>query len=200
MTSTCRVEVSHYVPAAVSADKWVNTIYFDGVDPANYDALALDVKAAFFALPAFPLYSLFNGDVRVYDLADPKPRPERAFEAFVSGSPLAVTNMAPDQVALCLSYYSTRNLPRQRGRIYIGPFALSGTAVNSCLIPPGGPTVNHFNALVALGEALKAITHGTWSVFSSKDGVHHITNGWVDNRWDTQRRRLPKATARTLWP
>jgi hypothetical protein len=60
--------------------------------------------------------------------------------------------------------------------------------------------------ITTLAKALRdlidaSVTETTWSlaVYSVADAVaREVTNGWVDNAWDTQRRRGIDATARTL--
>jgi hypothetical protein len=39
-----------------------------------------------------------------------------------------------------------------------------------------------------------------WVVYSPTDDAYHeVANGWVDNAWDTQRRRGYKPTSRTTF-
>ena len=67
--------------------------------------------------------------VIVYDLADAKPRPERAVALYSPATEDSFTIYGPHQVACVLSFYGTRNLPRQRGRIYVGPVSRADQAV-----------------------------------------------------------------------
>jgi hypothetical protein len=134
--------------------------------------------------------------VRIYRLSDPVPRApihEGAFSLAPSGSPL------PSEVALCLSYrgalFSGSNPARRRGRIYLGP--LSTVAASSGI---GGrdvvPVPNLMTSLLNAGKRLTDANIG-YGVYSKTDGLFTpITTFWVDNSFDTQRRRGSKPTAR----
>lgn len=129
---------------------------------------------------------------RVYELDDATPRAPKVDHVIAPGGPTPDA-LGPRQVAQVLAFFSQgRNLPRNRGRIYLGPFqysVMAGWHVN-----PGIMT-----ACAALATALGAAGPDSvkWVTFSTVGAGHHdVTNWWCDNRWDTQRRRLPKATAR----
>jgi len=109
------------------------------------------------------------------------PTPEAAQDA---GAP--ATHMAP-----------THPKARRRGRIYFGP--LDQMAKNN----DGDPTSNFITDLAVAAARLLAtsITNGwTWGQWSRSDAsVNPVGGGFVDNRFDTQRRRLEAASGRTLW-
>jgi hypothetical protein len=93
-------------------------------------------------------------------------------------------------VSLCLSYFSERNLPRFRGRLFIGPWNFAEERPNTSAI----------NSLMTLATGLAAVggidvDWGLWS--PSRNAFSKITNVWVDNEWDTQRSRGLRATTRT---
>ena len=103
-------------------------------------------------------------------------------------------------VALCLSYYAGRNGPRRRGRLYIGPFQPASAGMYA----PGG---SQLSVTLGVGTVLAALeAHKPdpfpnnaldWVLYSRKDdATYKVTNTWVDNEWDTQRRRGTKPTAR----
>jgi hypothetical protein len=51
------------------------------------------------------------------------------------------------------------------------------------------------------GVSLPVTNASLWGVHSRKNNnINAVTNGWIDNEFDTQRRRRILATARTLWP
>lgn len=97
----------------------------------------------------------------------------------------------------------THPAARLRGRVYLGPFTTGaiGSGVN-------GPGVilqlraSATDAATALGTAIAAIVGGTvhWGVWSR---VNHtivpVTHGWMDDGWDTQRRRGIKAIVRSTF-
>lgn len=150
------------------------------------------------------LSSQISGDytIKVYDLTDPEPRaPTSTYTGAWGG--IGITAM-PSEVSCCLSYQAAAisGVPqaRRRGRLFIGPLAQtaqSGTTVPrpaTGLIATLCETADSFRvAAVALGLP--------WVVHSRVLGTGaNVTNGWVDNAFDTQRRRGEAATARTLWP
>lgn len=108
------------------------------------------------------------------------------------------STMAPRQVAAVLSFYSTDNQPRHRGRVYLGPFAASAVAADVIPASISGTAlaelVGQFGA-VGSGLGLESDIH--WVTFS-RSGAGHATvsHWWMDNRWDTVRKRLRKPTSR----
>lgn len=201
-----RSQVTTYYPGDVSRDKvtmtvhhQVNTTWVAG-DP-GYQSHANEVLALFQgADPSYSGVSLWPNrvlEVRVYDLSDAKPRPERAFATHTPTTPDPGTGSGPRQLAVVLSFFAGRNLPRYRGRIYCGPLS-SGVCGNEYVI----------NAVcqeaLDLGHGLfdiggENVAHAVWSV---KDQVGRVvTDYFVANEWGTVRSRGQRATGRlTLKP
>lgn len=208
-----RSEVVIEPNGASPKDVAVNTVYhtsstdflFPGPDYQNHADEVRDCFAG--ANPddaAFVYYKNRRITVKCYDMADPKPRPEKAVSIF---TPLTVNwdtipKLSPMQVALCLSYYAGRNLKSQRGHIFIGPFA--GFSSTAGLILAYAPTNTIQSGVLSLGHALfdvggENVAHVVYSPTHSD--VHVISDYWVDDRWDTIRGRLTKPTGRlTLHP
>lgn len=136
-----------------------------------------------------------------YDDSDPMPRYPVLTETWsLTGAPSGAP--APPEVALCLSFQGdkTSGVPqaRRRGRIYF-PYVDAST-----IHTDGRPTTGLTSTLNAAGDALLtaslAAASWAWMVFSVvSPGYTSVTNGWVDNEWDTQRRRGRKATARDVF-
>jgi len=129
--------------------------------------------------------------VKVYDLADPHPRPLRATTHYDPTTFDSDSTLAPRNVALCLSFFATRNLPRQRGRIFIGPVLSSYTGLL--------PSSILYNMILDLGHGLfdiggENVAHVVYSPTGATS--HVITDYWVNNQWDTMRSRLEKETTR----
>lgn len=115
-------------------------------------------------------------------------------------------NSIPREVALVASFQGDRVSgqvqARRRGRIYLGPLN------NAALFNDGNPTGACVLAIVAAMDAFKdaidAITvldGVVWIVWSGVNGSGTpVTNGWVDNVFDTQRSRGNAATGRNIWP
>lgn len=106
----------------------------------------------------------------------------------------------PEEVALCMSLKALDppHSPRRRGRLYFGPFNLgAGNAADN--ISPARPTQPLIDDVIAGAEAIIATAGVDWMIRSTRPTPNYVRIGsvWVDNAWDTQRRRGPDATART---
>jgi hypothetical protein len=117
-----------------------------------------------------------------------------------SGAPSAAG--LPAECAVCISFQAIRasGFPqnRRRGRIYIGPLAASvnsGARPSSALLTDLGIAAADFMA-----DVPAAVSTASWAVWSEVDQeANPVDNGWIDNAFDTQRRRGVQATARTLF-
>jgi hypothetical protein len=171
-------------------DAVVNTLYFNVSEGAggstDYQKLVDDLGAAW-RLEQWGVGSYL--DIRAYNMDDAEPRPVKArYLAQVPGTrPAGVP-----QVALCLSYFADRNLPRQRGRIYLGPWSTGSERPAANQI---GGAIGFANTLANLGGA-----NVDWSLYSPTTGTHtRINNAWVDNSWDIIRSRKLPGTSRSTW-
>lgn len=124
--------------------------------------------------------------------------------------PAASGSNLPAEVAICLSYNATyggtvefgphtRPRARLRGRVFIGPLLQLAMATD---------TTTRRNEVAAAamtdiskaGAALKASVDPIWSTWSRKAGVSlPVAGGWVDDAFDTQRRRGEAAVTRTTF-
>lgn len=176
-------------PTEKAEDVITNTLYFNiGIDgnPVDWDQLATDIAAVWrTTLPN----NCAGRDVIVtaYDMADAKPRPQKAKK--INASTGGTMPNTPAQVSLCLSYYVDRNLPRFRGRIYVGPWP--STAAR--------PTDPQMTTLQNLANALGGIggLNVDWSLYSpTRDAHERINHWWVDDSWDIIRSRKLASTKR----
>lgn len=144
------------------------------------------------------LVSPTGGTMKLYDLADPEPRAPVHTEGMgtltVGGAPL------PTECALVLSFQGVRvsgvQQARRRGRIYFGPIQQSANGSD------GRPSSSTISGLVVAAQALldasDAAATWSWAVYSRTDSAMvTVSDGWVDNEWDTQRRRGRAATTRS---
>lgn len=142
-----------------------------------------------------------NGlEVTSYNRADTKPRAP----VLTNFSALTTTGTAPlpPEVALCLSFQAARvsGVPqsRRRGRIYLPFFDETGNGTDGR--PASGVVSSTVTAAQAFLDASDASATWAWNVWSTVNGSPSIVaNGWVDNEWDTQRRRGRPATSRTVF-
>lgn len=190
------------VPRDNSVNVVHHTISDTGFNPAvDYQNHADEIKTLFSGNNTttghmFNLYKVRGLTVKVYNMADPTPRPTHAVSTYVPTTWTTDTQLGPRNVSLCLSYYAGRNLPRQRGRIFLGPI----DSADISLYPNSIIMAN----LLDLGHGLFDIggENVAHVVYSVRDAAPHtISNYWVNNRWDTMRSRLEKETSRvTLAP
>lgn len=203
MATTYRILVITRRAADLAVDHIVNTVHLNHtqIDPlSDVDELALatDTRNVFAGyrggIPAG-----YGVETKLYNLNDPhtigNPRPVRAAAGWLAYG-LAGGVSGPREVALCLSYHGERNIARQRGRIYIGPWN------NDSVVER--PTANSIESLGLIAQGLANVggVNVDWVVksqFPLPDGsTHSIKGAWVDNEWDTIRSRGLRGTARTL--
>lgn len=111
-------------------------------------------------------------------------------------------NSLPAEVALCISFGGSESgvpIASRRGRIYIGPLNVAAVASATGYARPAQ----------VFRDALTNAAQDHWDspgagwdmvVYSRKLRlITLIAGGWVDNEWDTQRRRGEAATARQNW-
>lgn len=134
-----------------------------------------------------------NWELRIYNLGDPTPREPEIF----TGDDIGITNQGlPNEVALCLSYYSVRNIPKWRGRVYIGPLASNTLAADPDL-GDVRPTLSLRTSVVNSANRLMDRADVYWGLISQTDGQFRpISNVWVDDAFDTVRKRGVGATTR----
>jgi hypothetical protein len=142
-------------------------------------------------------YSGCKITINAYDRADAKPRPEKGHSVYSPGTWNTDTNQAR-QVALAISFYSGRNLKRSRGRLYLIPLNNAGASER----PSVSVRTAAMGLVTATASAILALTPAwSFAVYSTADGATKpITNYWVNDVWDTQRRRVPKETVRNTSP
>lgn len=143
--------------------------------------------------------------VHWYDLEDPPPRQPHIVPLGATIS-LGVSEI-PTEVAAVVSFQGDpiSGVPqsRRRGRVYIGALT------NAAMDPGSGSSfpVLTTATLTALDNAATGLLAASgsqadlrWVVHSTVAGTDAIvTNGWVDNSPDTQRRRSVDALSRTLF-
>lgn len=181
----------------LARDAIVNTLHFNGVGtflgltetPAT--DLANDLADIYANLPGMATRPR-QIDVKLYDLDDDMPRPLKAHVQRNVG--LAPSALQAREVALCFSYYAGRNLPRNRGRIYLFPDVIATNPATGTR-----PSQNMMNAAIALHQQFADLggTDVEWSVFSRADNQHKkVTDSYVDDEWDTVRSRGLRPTTR----
>lgn len=193
-------------------DVITNTFHFRDIVPSTTNAVATavspllgDLYELIYASSRGASYVNWPGSViNWYDLDDPPPRVPLTTVLGASVTPTG--GVIPTEVAMVSSFQGdpVSGIPagRRRGRVYLGGFA-GGAAVGSAsAFPTWSPTTTGDVAAAfdAFQAATAALANHRWVVHSVAAGQDFdVTNGWVDNGPDTQRRRSVDATLRTTW-
>lgn len=162
-------------------------------------------------------YGWANIQTEFVDLLDDKPRLPFSTQTGSVGSFVSTLFDLPAEVAICCTLTATINSGdnprRRRGRFYLGPLQngsadlplVPASLVSTVATALGALIVNPTYTMcvysrythhgVPVGENIKdypdEIPDALPSSFSD------VSAGWVDNAWDTVRRRGVKATSRT---
>lgn len=162
--------------------RWANLTIQDA------ESLAMNVLAAFVA--AFPSHTSTHVIAKVYDLEGSKPvLPMAEVE---QGIGLLTGSNIPREVSMCLSFKGGPGAPRNRGRLYIPAWwADAGMASR--------PSDAVLTKVLSLAQHLYDVggANVDWIVWSRvARAATSVTSAWVDDEWDTQRRRGFKPTKR----
>lgn len=218
-----RVQCSIPLDSGVPEDAIVNTWHFDDDDDPvasatdTSDWIVQQLSNFYSAIDqiVFPSTVSSPMTLKMYDMAEPEPRiPIDTAEITVTPS---ANPPLPNEVALCLSFAAEMESgvrpSRRRGRIFLGPVQ-NGAAevVNSQLRPT-------FAVRDAVRNAANELQTGfehpgspgfrlRWSIYSPRtretggtvgQAFNDVLSGWVDNAFDTQRRRGPAPTTRDVF-
>lgn len=130
--------------------------------------------------------------VKTYDVEGTKPVYPNG-EA-VNDSGIVGASTCPRELALCLSFYAERNIPRRRGRLFV-PFCVSSGS-STVARKPTAAQQQRVADLVPLFEALGGVDVD-WGIWSQRDRqFHKATHWWVDDEWDIQRSRGQRPQSR----
>jgi len=194
--------------SGLAEDQFVNSFHFIksgllGPDYENVEEMLYNFYTGedFSETPSianFMTTSNINGDytLKVYDLEQEKPRTP----VYVSSGAISPggADSLPTECAAVLSFQRTvesgENQKRRRNRVYLGPWAV--TANDDGMLK--GELVERllFQARELLNSSINSVTW-KWNVYSpTDDDAGVVWTGWVDNAWDTQRRRGIRKTAR----
>lgn len=200
MAKYYRAQVSASNPADPGRDTVVNTLHFKSVfnvllTATEAESICNDLAVIFSQWrPAFAGLTSFTA--KLYNIEVPAPHEPLAIKTVVETAN-AGTLDSPREVALCLSYKSSRYGPRGKGRLYIGPWPST----------PGRPTAGMMSTNLNRAQALANLggTDLQWCVFSPTtraqggsmdDAMQKVSEVWCDNEWDIVRSRGRRATTR----
>lgn len=212
-----RTQVALHKVTGNPDDDVVNVFHFDSATTSSKDnvhtAIATALDSAYTAIGLNMSSTLSGtGTIKSYDLSDPLPRlpfGESDFTFPVSSS----TNVLPDEVAICVSYrgatISGVNMKRRRGRLYLGPWAMTAASVVSNECRPSitvRNTLDDFVLAIAGGVSPLNVDAIMWAVHSPTtlrlggtldESFEDVVFAYVDDAFDTQRRRGVAPITRT---
>lgn len=128
--------------------------------------------------------------LKAYALEDDKPR--APVKTWTGNQEFGQSAILPTEVALVFSFQAAQESGltqrRRRNRVYLGPFKADSNDAD------GRPESDLVATMLFAGtELMKASANSfrwDWHVYSPTQDAHYpVDNGWVDNAWDTQRRR-----------
>lgn len=219
MTTTIRIQASLASKSMLPEDAAVNVWHFTslGTDRAsNTNAMDAALDTFYTSLADIFCANTLTGDwtFKAYDLADPEPRTPFATYAH-TGATLTTGDGLPTECAVCLSIEGVAgsgfNMRRRRGRLYIGPLSngVSTTVTGYVYVSPTAMGI-----IMDAAEELRSAggLDFVWSVYSPTAAgptpdaaailaaTTYVDHGWIDNAFDTQRRRGTVASTRAVFP
>lgn len=208
----CQVRIPYFtnLPEDVITNTW--HFFWDGVtdyeDACGYLTARLDTfyTACYSGSNGAPWVRWDLAAAHWYNLSDPPPRVPFIVPMPIAGVTIVSTSF-PMEAAVCLSYQadplSGMSQARRRGRIFLG--GLNGSWFdNGAAATFPSVSVTRANAVITAVEANILVTGDAglqwvvWSPTASASSV--VSNGWIDNAIDTQRRRGNAPSSRILWP
>lgn len=201
------VHVELETDTGLPRDRVVNTWAMQALDGAAAFSDAADAFDAFYtAIASYLGATLVNGSghrCKIYHLTDIEPRVPVYDEAMSLGG-FGSTAM-PAEVAICTSFAAAPesgvNPARRRGRVFLGPLATGVSDASSGYARVDSAVV--IGIANATEQLLADLIAAQWwlCVWSRVDEtLFPVTRGWVENDFDTQRRRQPAPTSRVTWP
>ena len=216
MTTFFRVQASIPSDTTVPRDAAVNTWHArtDAVDPQDGYSGFVNRLITFYAAidQLFSLVCASPIAFKVYNLEDAEPRVP-VYDTTSTFTPSASGGL-PTENAICLSFkadpISGVSPARLRGRLYLGPLDTATVSTSGGRVTVQGSTrTTIVNAADALAGP-EVADGGEWCVFSPTTAgappwsngaldlaFKPVTSGYVDDAWDTQRRRGTAPSART---
>jgi hypothetical protein len=194
-------------PSGLPTDQFVNNWHFDSIGAATDFDNVRDMLEDFYAtgtsgtsvVGGFSPLLNHTCQIKAYNLEHDKPRAPVYASSFTTnlfGGGLSL----PFECAVCFSFETRRESgvlqARRRNRVYLGPLATSTVDATGRVVATY--RTNVINAGKALHDAALAATAWDWKVWSGTDNSDHpVDHLWIDDAFDTQRRRGLTATGRT---
>lgn len=182
-----------------------NSWCFKNFDPGTDDAATVTMLKDFYDDITASYWSSViaqNGhEVKLSELPGTPPN-YPYFESTFNLATAPSGSALPSECAIALSFQGARvaGFPqsRRRGRLYLGPWGATANVSGRPLAALMTQIANAALTLKATADSIGSL--GGWAVWSTVDqAAVRVDNGWIDNAWDTQRRRGLSYTSRTLF-
>jgi hypothetical protein len=204
-----RAQVTFQGGTNLPEDRFINTFHFSKPGWATLAAAVAEIDGPLKTMYTAPYVGNTIGSmtspfvmraftVRYYDMAQAEPR----VPLITNGTLPAVTSggiALPEEAAIVSSFHGSPPVtPRKRGRVYLGPlnhFVLTAGTTTA----PTRVAANVRTSLAGAFTALAAANVG-WVVYSPTGSLETpVVAGFINDDVDTQRRRGPDASARSIW-
>lgn len=186
-----KVVVNSIFDTALPRDRILNVVHFNKNVPGAFDADAICTDCAnAWSQKWFSSALGIKVEARAYDPGAPAGSPPVGY-GVKNPTATPASSATPRDIALCLSFYAGQNRPRRRGRLYL--------PMNDNPSIGAKPTLALATKAMDLGDAISGIGGADvdWEVYSPTNATgERVTNMWVDDEYDTQRRRGLKPTTR----
>lgn len=196
--SIYRMQVSFGADSALPRDRFVITPHFRNAGGilTDEDATSLTDDLADALLTWRGTWSGLTREIIVKCYDAQKAPPSYPLHTAVRDANAYPASAVPREVAVCLSFYNERNIPRHRGRLYIPAPFLYGTSISQAR--PAEDKRAIVAGLVPIFTGLGG-PDIDWCVYSRRDDTARpVTHWYVDDEFDVQRRRGLRATTRTV--
>ena len=210
-----RVQATLNPSSGLPKDGTTNVRYFEVSalrSEAEYIAVATSICDAWQAYfgDIFSFFSqLLDGTAtyKAYNLDQPKPRTPIYVDTRTIGG-VTAGNIMPAEVAVVTSFQANplagESQARRRGRNYLGPLKNTVIDASTGLVTTSYRTFVKNAELDFITAISNIVEPTTWGVVHAYDqpgqSISYVTNGWINDEPDTQRRRGRTQTTRTLWP
>ncbi len=210
MPALVRAQVVLPFKSGLPEDVSTNTWHFTA-DTADFEAVAAALTPILqqFYIDISDRLSIVvdNPQVHVnfYNMLTPPPRVPITNNISIAAGTAGTTGL-PNEVSVCLSFRGNPPiLPSRRGRLYIGPLVNNvGVIVVASNVPRVAPAMRAdlLAAAQALGTSVQAIPGDVnWVIYSPTNlTTVGVTWAWIDDDFDTQRRRQQSTLTRLQGP
>jgi hypothetical protein len=217
-----RCEVRWKRTTGVASDDQLNTFFVssatEGTAPLSDAAQGAAANMRNYLdsrMPASLFTSTPIAEVTTFNMLDPEPRVPIEVITMDTVS-LSAAQALPEEVSLVVSFQgvpiSGQSMRQRRGRMYLPTMVVTELDDNTSTIWKDNAVSNAVDMMTAIKSDLEAASchlvvfsrvaaaaAGGTLLNQARAGATIVTNGWVDNEPDTQRRRGRPGGTKTVW-